>query len=575
VTTSQTTNDAEPSAIRGDIFGGITAGVVALPLALGFGVASGLDTLHLDGVPISGALAGMIGAIVVGFFAALFGGTPSQVSGPTGPMTVVVAGVIAASTGDPRWIFVAIAISGVLQIVFGILKLGRYINYVPYPVISGFMSGIGVIIVVLQLPLLFGRPPQGNPVEAIKGVPGYLQNASVGAIGLCLATVALIYLVPRVTKAVPGTLLALLIMTPLAWFAGLDVPLIGEIPSGKPRLMLPAEMDWSALYLVLPAAFMLATLASIDSLLTSLVADKITKTRHDSERELIGQGIGNLVAGMIGGLPGAGATMRTVANVQSGGRGRLSGVVHSLLLLAVLLGLGPLAEQIPHAVLAGILITVGIGIVDYEGLKHFLKIPRGDALVMVLVLLLTVFVDLMTAVGVGLGLACIILVKRLSDMDPATHSPLLDIAAHRPWIPELEFPEEIARSIYVVDLHGSLFFGNSGPLERMLGHLQHAGVVVLRMQEVRYIDQSGAYALRDLAQHLNAAGTRVVLTELQHEPKFLLTKLGFVPGVFPLVFDDFQEAIRVIRADFRRSTPADPPLALTSVPAGNADPQEA
>ena len=549
------TETNQEASVRRDIFGGITAGVVALPLALGFGVASGLDTLQLDGVPISGALAGMVGAIVVGLMASLFGGTPSNVSGPTGPMTVVMAGVIASATGDPRWVFMAVALSGVLQIAFGAFKMGKYINYIPYPVISGFMSGIGAIIIVLQLPLLFGQDPQGNPIEAIKGVPGYLQEANFSAVALCLSTVALIYLVPKLTKAVPGTLLALLIMTPIAYYASLDVHLIGEIPTGKPRLMIPDELEWSGLKLVLPAALMLAMLASIDSLLTSLVADKITKTRHDSERELIGQGIGNLVAGLFGGLAGAGATMRTVANVQSGGRGRLSGIVHSLLLLAVLLGLGPLAEQIPHAVLAGILITVGIGIIDYEGLKHFLMVPRGDAVVMVVVLGLTVFVDLMTAVGVGLGLACILLVKRLSDMDPATHSPLLDIAAHRPWIPALEFPAEIAKSIYVIDVHGSLFFGNSGPLERKLGTLEHASAIIVRMWEVRFIDQSGAYALRDLAQNLQAVGTRVILTELQHGPKTLLTELGFIPDVFPDVYEDFEVAVREIRTEADELSP--------------------
>jgi len=543
------------STIRGDIFGGITSGVVALPLALGFGVASGLDSLTLDGAPISGALAGMVGAIVVGLLAAIFGGTPSNISGPTGPMTVVMAGVIAAATGDPRWVFIAVALSGVLQIAFGLFKMGKYINYVPYPVISGFMSGIGAIIIVLQLPLLFGQDPQGNPIAAIRGVPEYLRNANLSALAVCLGTVALIYVVPKITKAVPGTLLALLIMTPIAYFGSLDVALIGDIPTGKPRFMIPDQLEWSGLKLVLPAAFMLAMLASIDSLLTSLVADKITKTRHDPERELMGQGIGNLVAGLFGGLAGAGATMRTVANVQSGGRGRLSGIVHSLLLLAVLLGLGPLAEQIPHAVLAGILITVGIGIIDYEGIKHFLKVPRGDAVVMVVVLLLTVFVDLMTAVGVGLALACILLVKRLSDMDAATHSPLLDIASHRPWIPALEFPEEIAKSIYVIDVHGSLFFGNAGPLERKLGALEHASAIIVRMWEVRFIDQSGAYALRDLAEHLQAAGTRVILTELQHGPKSLLTELGFIPGVFSDNYDDFEEAVREIRNEADDLTP--------------------
>jgi SulP family sulfate permease len=522
--------------LRGDLFGGVTAGIVALPLALGFGVASGLE---------NGAAAGLYGAIAVGLFAALFGGTPSQISGPTGPMTVVVAGIVGSLTGDIAWVFAMVALSGVLQVVLGVLRLGKYINYVPYPVISGFMSGIGAIVIILQLAQLVGHKPASGTVAALRSIPEDFQNVNPSALILGLCTIAIIYIAPRFIKVVPGTLVALVVMTAGSVMLAIDVPRIGEIPRGLPTPSIP-EWDFSKFQLILVPAVMLAIVGSIDSLLTSLVADAVTKTRHDSERELMGQGIGNIFAGLIGGLPGAGATMRTVVNVRSGGKTHLSGIVHSVLLLAILLALGPLASEIPMAVLAGILITVGIGIVDTKGLSHVRRAPRGDAAVMITVFTLTVFADLMWAVAVGMVMASMILLKRLSDIDPATHSPLVDIAAHRPWIPDLEEPHEVLAGIYIVEVHGSLFFGNSGPLQRKLGGMIHARAVVLHMGDVRYLDQSGVYALADLITDLRDTGTEVYFAELHEEPRQILASLGVAPGIIPEnhIFERAESAIR-------------------------------
>lgn len=299
---------------------------------------------------------------------------------------------------------------------------------------------------------------------------------------------------------------------------------------------------------------MLAIVGSIDSLLTSLVADSVTKTRHDSERELMGQGIGNVVSGLIGGLPGAGATMRTVVNFRSGGSTHLSGIIHSILLLAILLALGPLAAEIPMAVLAGILITVGIGIVDTKGLGHIARAPRADAVIMITVFGLTVFVDLMWAVAVGMVMASLILLKRLSDLDPATHSPLVDIAAHRPWIPDLEEPSEVLAGIYVVEMHGSLFFGNAGPLQRKLGGMKSAEAVVLQMKDVPYLDQSGVYALADLIEELQNTDTRVYIAELNDEPQRLLENMGVAPGTIAgdHIFVRAEDAIRAATEGERR-----------------------
>jgi SulP family sulfate permease len=521
--------------LQGDLFGGVTAGIVALPLALGFGVASGLE---------NGAAAGLYGAIAVGLFAALFGGTPSQISGPTGPMTVVVAGIVGALTGDIAWLFAMVALSGVLQVVLGVLRLGRYINYVPYPVISGFMSGIGAIVIILQLAQLVGHDPASGTVSALRSIPEDFQDINPSALILGLCTIAIIYLAPRFIKAVPGTLVALVVMTAGSVVLAIDVPRIGAIPLGLPTPSIPV-WDFEKFQIILMPAVMLAIVGSIDSLLTSLVADTVTKTRHDSERELMGQGIGNIVAGLIGGLPGAGATMRTVVNVRSGGKTHLSGVIHSALLLSILLVLGPLASEIPMAVLAGILITVGIGIVDTKGLGHLRRAPRGDAAVMIAVLALTVFVDLMWAVAVGMVMASMILLKRLSDIDPATHSPLVDIAAHRPWIPDLEEPEEVLAGIYVVEVHGSLFFGNSGPLQRKLGSMKQARAIVLHMGDVRYLDQSGVYALAELITDLRQVGTEIFVAQLHEEPERLLESLGVVPGLVSKnqVFTSAEDAV--------------------------------
>ncbi|GAB2674558.1 SulP family inorganic anion transporter [Aliiglaciecola sp. 3_MG-2023] len=392
------------SNLKGDITGGLTAGIVALPLALALGVASGL-----------GPMAGLYGAIALGFFAALFGGTPSQISGPTGPMVVVLAGLFASLSGDVTLIFTAVMLAGLLQIAFGLLGVGQYIRLVPYPVISGFMSGIGAIIIILQLGRLLGHEPPGGTIGALSYMPTALADINFATLILGIGTLAIAYKWPAsLAKYIPGPLAALVIGT-LASFAFSNVPALGNIPTGLPSLHLPVY-EQSKFLLVLEAAFILAILGAIDSLLTSLVADNMTRTRHDSKKELIGQGIGNTVAGLIGGIAGAGATMRTVVNIRTGGKTRISGMVHSFVLLAVVLGLSPLAASIPHAVLAGILVKVGLDIIDWSYLRRAHNGPRWDFALMILVLGLTVFVDLITAVGVGVVLAALAFVRQIAQI---------------------------------------------------------------------------------------------------------------------------------------------------------------
>ncbi|MGY8992885.1 MAG: SulP family inorganic anion transporter, partial [Rhodospirillales bacterium] len=305
--------------LRGDIFGGLTAAVVALPLALAFGVASG-----------AGPLAGLYGAIFVGFFAALFGGTPTQISGPTGPMTVVMAAIFVKFSHDPALAFTVVIMGGGFQILFGAMRLGRYIALVPFPVISGFMSGIGCIIMILQFaPLIGATPSIGGVLDTVTSLPGILANAEwqAAAVGLLALTIA--SFTPRpIASLVPSSLIALIVGTSLVWLFLPEASVLGNIPSGIPTPHLP-HWTWTALPDMISSALILALLGSIDSLLTSLVADNITRTSHHSNRELIGQGIGNMIAGLFGGIPGAGATMRTVINVRTGGETPISGMLHA------------------------------------------------------------------------------------------------------------------------------------------------------------------------------------------------------------------------------------------------------
>ncbi|MEO1898488.1 MAG: SulP family inorganic anion transporter, partial [Methylococcales bacterium] len=403
------------SNLRGDFFGGLTAGVVALPLALAFGLQSGM-----------GAIAGLYGAIAIGMIAAWFGGTPTQISGPTGPMTVVSAVVIStaiqanggsleAAMGTIIAIFL---LAGVFQILLGVFKIGQYIRYMPYPVVSGFMSGIGVIIIVLQIFPFLGHNSPKEILHIFSELPSIIHDINTASVGLALATIATIYIFPRLTKLIPSALVALIGLTLVSTLMQLDVKIIGDIPEGLPALKIDTifNIDLSNPMLLIIPALTLAALGTIDSLLTSIVADNMTKTQHNSNKELIGQGLGNIGAAMIGGIPGAGATMRTVVNINSGGKTRLSGVIHSFALLIVLLGAGAYARLIPLPVLAGILITVGIGIIDYKGFKHILHVPKTDSIVMLVVLVMTVFVDLLQAVAVGMVFASVLFMKKMSDI---------------------------------------------------------------------------------------------------------------------------------------------------------------
>jgi len=514
---------------KGDFFGGLTAGIVALPLALAFGVQSGM-----------GAEAGLYGAIFLGFFAAAFGGTPSQISGPTGPMTVITAATVAtmvAAAGSLEAsigaIVVCFVLAGILQIVMGLVKIGSLIKYIPYPVISGFMSGIGVIIILLQLFPALGQASPQKTIDVVKTIGPALQNINTWALLYSALTIAIIYFFPKITKAIPSTLVALLAVTVLSVVLAKNVPVIGDIPQGFPPLRIDSILNISNEFygLIIESALTLAALGAIDSLLTSVVADNVTKTRHNSNQELIGQGMGNAVTGLFGGIPGAGATMRTLVNIRSGGRNRTSGILHSIVLLVILLGAGKYAALIPKSVLAGILITVGIGILDYKGFRHINKVPKADAAIMIIVLLVTVFLDLLIAVAIGMVMASILFMKKMSDIAKET-TKVSNIGS----MMEAEgtnslLPDYMKDNVLVKQIEGPLFFGFATEFQQRVSSFSEIKYVIIRLEKVPFIDQTGLYALEESILALEQKGIEVLLVGLQDQPKDQLRRISLIPDL--------------------------------------------
>jgi SulP family sulfate permease len=524
------------ASFRGDLYGGITSAVVALPLALAFGVASG-----------AGALAGLYGAICVGFFAATFGGTPSQVSGPTGPMAVAFAAVLIEFGDEPVMAFTVVMMAGILQALFGVFRLGHYINFVPSSVMSGFMSGIGLIIIILQLAPMVGHPaPDGAMLRKITELPALLAQPVGAALALGVITLLIVFLIPaRVARIAPPPLVALVAGTLLGVSVFRGAPTIGEIPTGWPELQFP-HFNPDRLATMLRFALVLAFLGSIDSLLTSLVADRKSGTEHDSDRELIGQGIGNVVSGFLGGLPGAGATMRTMANLRSGGRTPLAGALHSVVLLAVVLGLGGLAEMIPLAVLAGILLKVGIDIVDWHYLKLAIKAPRPGVVIMLVTLLLTVLVDLVTAVGMGFLMAALLFLKRSSDAQ-LRDAKLVSKPDEAAGFSDEE-NEILARSngrITVFEVEGPMAFGSAKAIAHMLTHSGTKEHLIIDFAAVPFIDSTAALALDEVFLRMNEKHFSVAICCARDEALQKMKDLGILRDLPPDgIFSSRLEAMR-------------------------------
>ncbi|MDC3260434.1 SulP family inorganic anion transporter [Winogradskyella sp.] len=613
------------SNIKGDVFGGITAGIVALPLALAFGVSSGL-----------GPSAGLYGAIFISFFAAIFGGTNTQISGPTAPMTavsmVVIASIITNNNGSIEQALPAILsvflLAGFLQIGFGFIGFGKYIRYIPYPVVSGFMTAIGVIILVTQILPAVGYYPKEDSkfvnnfepkveevvfnrylnnandksdildisdykngvlelenlsknmlseeaktlaakeasgvIGAIKVMPLALNNINWLELLLAFFTILIIYGFKKITTKVPSTLVALIVVSAIAIGFGLDYRPIPEIPSGLPEFKTEIFSGFS-LGNITPyffTALTLALLGAIDSLLTSVVADNMTKTKHKPNKELLGQGIGNSVAALFGGIPGAGATIRTVINIKSGGKTKLSGMVSGVLLFIVLLALAPLASKIPAAVLAGILITVGIGVIDYKGLKAIPTLPKdikiglikfsSEVLIMLVVLILSSLWDLVYAVGIGLVLASLLFMKKIGDI--TANQSLLEPIDETPWKDEANMPINLKEEVFIKHIEGPLFFGSTAGFHQLAKQIPNtAKTVVIRMEKLTYMDQSGLYAMEDVLFELKKQNIDILMTGILKQSKLLMERIDIIPDLVPkeLIFSDFENCLLWIKENVK------------------------
>lgn len=608
------------SHFRGDLFGGITAGIVALPLALAFGVSSGM-----------GPSAGLYGAIFISFFAALFGGTNTQISGPTAPMTavsmIVIAGIVAANDGSLEKALPAILIvfllAGLIQIGLGLMGIGKYIRYIPYPVVSGFMTAIGVIILVTQILPAIGYYPKEDSefvnkykpmaeeiildnilkeeagegilvledfeetikraratteedmlkeaqtlakteasgvIGAIKVFPRALRNIDWLELILALATIIIIYGFKKITMAIPSALVALVVVSGVAYGFGLDYRPIEQIPSGfpMPNLGIFTEFEFGAVTPYFFTALTLALLGAIDSLLTSVVADNMTKTKHLPNKELVGQGIGNSIAAVFGGIPGAGATIRTVVNINAGGKTKLSGMIAGVLLLLILLALGPVASQIPAAVLAGILVTVGIGVMDYKGLKAIPSLPKdlnlgpikfsSEVVIMLVVLVLSSVWNLVYAVGVGLVIASLMFMKKMGDLT-AEHSDVKPLEKEEGWADEVDFPKKLKEEVFIKHLKGPLFFGSTSDFQQMSDQIPRtASTVIIRMDRMPYIDQSGLYTLEDVLIDLKKSGINVLLVDVMRQPRYMMERVDVIPDLIPKehIFDNFADCLKWI-----------------------------
>ncbi len=515
---------------RGDLFGGLTAAIVALPLALAFGVSSG-----------AGAIAGLYGAVCTGFFAALFGGTPSQISGPTGPMTVVMATIFTAvaSSDDPKTgvaiAFTIIMLGGLFQIALGALRLGKYITLIPYTVISGFMSGIGIIIVLIQIAPFLGFPSDASVIHSLQMIPYEITHPKLLPTALGVLTLIIVFASPaKVNRVIPSPLLALVVCTLISvQFPTESLARIGEIPRGLPEFYFPV-LDFSQLKNMLGYGVILGTLGAIDSLLTSLVADNITRTQHDSDKELIGQGIGNIISGLCGGLPGAGATMRTVINVRSGGVTSLSGMIHAVVLLVVIFWAAPLTSPIPHAVLAGILIKVGIDIIDWSFLKRAHKISMKAAGLMYCVMGLTVFVDLITAVAVGVFVANLLTVKNLTDLQ-IEHLEEITSADDSPQLStrEKDLLRQARGRIFMFRLSGPMSFGAAKGISRRMGIVEKYDVLILDLLEVPLIGVTASLALETMIRDAHAKGREIFLVGASGKVKNRLQRLEILKFLPP------------------------------------------
>lgn len=521
-------NEINLRNVRGDVFGGITAAVIALPMALAFGVASG-----------AGAEAGLYGAILVGLFAALFGGTPTLMSEPTGPMTVVFTAVIAELIAlDPEnglaMAFTVVVMAGLFQMAFGFMQLGKFVTMMPYSVVSGFMSGIGIILIILQIgPLLGHANPSGGVMTILQSIPGLFSDIKVYELMMGGITIAILFLMPnRFKRYIPPQLLALVVVTLISvvLLTNSDIRRIGEIPTGLPEFRIPvfSAEQWQTMLI---DAIVLGVLGCIDALLTSVVADSLMRTQHKSDKELIGQGIGNIMSGLFGGLPGAGATMGTVVGIQAGAQSALAGLVRVALLVVVVFWLAGLTALIPLAVLAGIALKVGIDIIDWGFLKRAHLISGKGTIITYSVIALTVFVDLIVAVGIGLFVANVITIMRLSELQEDDVKAVLDPDQSDLELNEREYAlmKAANQKILLFYMRGKMIFGTSRVISRRNSEVEGREALVIDLTDVSYLGVSAALALEEAVLDMIRAGRAVYIAAgAQEQPIKRLKSMGLL-----------------------------------------------
>lgn len=518
-------NEIRFDNLRGDLFGGVTAAIIALPMALAFGVASG-----------AGPAAGLYGAVLVGLFAALFGSTPTLISEPTGPMTVIMTAVIAhllASHPEQgmAMAFTVVVMAGMFQILFGLLKIGHYVTMMPYSVVSGFMTGIGIILIVLQLgPFLGHATPPGGVVGSITSIPEFIQNIKPAETALAVFTFALIVFFPKNwMRYCPPQLIALIAGSVIAvyFMADQGIRQIGEIPTGLPDLQMPVftAEKWTIMFV---DAIVLALLGSIDALLTSVVAENMTRKESDANKELIGQGVGNVASGLFGGLPGAGATMGTVLNIKTGAQTALSGLFRAAILLVVVLWAADLTASIPLAVLAGIAMKVGMDIVDWSFIKRAHRVSLKGTLIMYGVILLTVFVDLITAVAIGVFIANVLTIERMAEIQADSIKTITDKdkLCHHATGDERTLLHDVEGDILVFALGGTLMFGMAKVISRKHAVLEDHQVLIIDIDEVPVLGVSASLALEKMILDDVAANIPVFISGASDQVKKRLANLG-------------------------------------------------
>lgn len=504
-------------SIRGDFLGGVTAAIVVLPIGMAFGIASGM-----------GIVAGLYGAVAMCLIGSIFGGTKTQISGPTAPMTVAMTVVIATyADGNVSHALAIVVFAGFIQVLLGLSRIGRFVVYTPYVVISGFMTGIGLIIVLVHLPPILGAPtPSGGALGAVSALPDAFGAVNLHAVFVALVTIVIGLLWPkRFGRFMPAPLLGLIggSILGLIWLT--DAPTLGSLPVGLPDFSLALPSAGFLLRAIEPA-LILALLGSVDSLLTSLVADSLTGTSHNSNRELIGQGLGNITAGLIGGLPGAGTTTCTVTNIMSQGTTRLSGLICGTLLLTVLLWFGKFFPPIPLSALAGVMVLVGLEIVDWNLVKRLHRVQAYYLSVVLLTCGLTIFVDLVTAVAVGLIVAGLTHAAQLEslELDHLKSLPLLDWKfLHRLDPDEPDFEDGLTEKgvdmfsarVGLVEFNGIYTVASSRELSSVIGEdIKDHEVVIFDFSKTDHIDDSVAMVIVRLINIVVKSDTELIITGL-------------------------------------------------------------